>query len=504
MNIKQLLLPLTLGLLTTLIIQYFFMHKYTASDKEIQSGQTFVAPQSKSEIEPLNREIVLEHQTDLPEIKTKVEAANASYIFSNYGACLDQLTIKNNQGLLQTFDASQLTRENGCFLVALDTNTPYYYNLVDKKVGDNVTHLIYVAENATASITKEFTIHQDTHQIDLKISVDPKKDQTKVRLLYPSPQLQNGQTDTVSALYNSPKGSITKEPLDKIDVNKGWLKPTFFGSEDRYFIHTLVADPDHFAKRAFYTVTNHRLISMLESNPITQKTAWQTSFYYGPKEENALKAVNPDLTQALDYSGWLAPLSRLLLMILKYLYSFLHNYGWAIIAMTLLINIILLPLNLRGARSMKKDMEIQKKLSYVQQRYKDDPDALARERAEIINKHGMPGLGGCLPKLLQLPIFFALSRVLSSSIELHQASFLWMKDLSVPDPYYILSVLIMFSMILVASATDIKQKFMMIAMALVFGAFTAKLSAGLCLYILVGTWLTGIQTALQNMLSAKG
>jgi YidC/Oxa1 family membrane protein insertase len=164
----------------------------------------------------------------------------------------------------------------------------------------------------------------------------------------------------------------------------------------------------------------------------------------------------------------------------------------------MVINLILLPLNLFGSKSFKKYADFQKKLAYLQQRYKNDPDTLARERAELINKNGMPGAAGCLPKLLQLPIFFALSRVLSSAIQLYKAPFLWISDLSATDPYYILPVLIGSSMLFLAPTNDPKQRFTMIAMALFFGAFSANLSAGLSLYIFVGVLLGVIQNFFQQ------
>ena len=265
-------------------------------------------------------------------------------------------------------------------------------------------------------------------------------------------------------------------------------------------MHALVADQNSFAQRAYYTMEGQQgLVSILESAPIEKETEWNLSFYFGPKEEETMLPVDPRLEQTLEYSGLLAPLSRLLLLILKYLYSFLHNYGWAIVVMTLLINLILLPLNLKGTRSMKKAGEIQKKLAYLQQRYKDDPDTLNREKSELIAKHGIPGLGGCLPKLLQFPIFFALSRVLSSSIELYKAPFiLWIHDLSAPDPLYILPILIAVSMLFQSASIEPKQRFTMMAMALIFGAVSAKFSAGLCVYILVGIVLMNIQTYIQQ------
>jgi YidC/Oxa1 family membrane protein insertase len=349
------------------------------------------------------------------------------------------------------------------------------------------------------------------YQVDLKIRIIPHHDTVQARVLFGAPVLReteqiNGQSnslkeDAISGIANNQRGSIEKVALANIDLHKGWFLPTFFGSEDRYFVHALIADPQSFAQRGYYDMYGHQgLISILESSPFNTSKEWSLSFYLGPKEDQAMNAVDPRLEQTLEHSGMLAPLSRFLLLVLKYLYGFVHNYGWAIIIMTVLINLILLPLNIKSAQSMKKNAEVQKKLVYLQHRYKDDPDTLNRERNELLSKDGMAMVGGCLPKLLQLPIFFALSRVLSSSIELYKAPFIgWIQDLSVPDPYYVLPTLIGLSLIFQPNAmTDAKQRFMMLALALIFWAVALKFSAGLCLYILVGMILNIIQMFVQQ------
>lgn len=510
MNIKNLLLSLSLALLTTWAIQYFVINRYYGTDNSaVQSGRSFVAPQSQIEAQPLNREVdfIDADVADTSDaVQTRVEADHATYIFSTKGASLEQLIFKrimNNQVVaLKTIEAPGLARDNRNFLVALAKNTPFRYSLVEQKSLESGTQLTYKAETDQVSIEKVFTIHQSKFKIDLDLKITPKKDPVQVRLFYGSPSMPTVKDDVISAIYNTEKGSIQKEARGKLDMNKGWFMPNFFGSESRYFVHAMVADQNNFAQRAYYSLVGQDgLVSILESASIVKPSQWQLSFYFGPKEDDAMNLVDPRLEQTLEHSGWLAPLSRLLLMILKYLYSFLHNYGWAIVLMTLLINLVLLPLNLKSAQSMKKYTEFQKKLTYLQQRYKDDPDTLARERSELISKHGMPGIGGCLPKLLQLPIFFALSRVLSSSIELYKAPFvLWIKDLSAPDPLYILPILIVLSMLFQSSATEPKQRFMMVAIALVFGAVAVNFSAGLCLYILVGILLMNIQTFVQTKL----
>ena len=121
------------------------------------------------------------------------------------------------------------------------------------------------------------------------------------------------------------------------------------------------------------------------------------------------------------------------------------------------------------------------------------------ERVELIKKHGMPGLGGCLPLLIQMPLFIAFSRVLGNSIALYGAPMLWIKDLSVADPYYVLPFLLMVSMLLTLVASegsDKKQQISIVVMALVFGAITTKLSAGQAIYFVANALLGAIQTKL--------
>ncbi len=509
MNFKNLLLPFALASLTLFALEYFIIRPYLNPGngaEEVQSGQTFVAPQSPLEVQPLNREVNFndsEESDSLPAVQTRIETEFATYIFSNKGACLEQLIFKRHMNgeliSLKTIETPHdLSRENNCFLVGLDTNTPYNFTLIDHDQGESVSHVTYRGQTEHAIIDKTFTIYHAQFKIDLAVTITPKKEPVQVRIFFSSPAL-SVKGDVVSAIYNNQKGSVAKKARAKVDPNTGWFAPTLFGSDDRYFIHAMVADPQHFTQRAYYSLVGQtRLISILESAAITAPTQWTVSFYFGPKEEAVMTGVDPRLEQTLDYSGILAPISRALLWILNYLYRFLHNYGWAIVILTLVINLILLPLNLIGSKSMKKYTDMQKKLAYIQQRYKNDPDTLARERAELINKHGMPGVGGCLPKLLQLPIFFALSRVLSSAIELYKAPFLWIPDLSATDPYYILPVLIGGSMLFLAPTNDPKQRFTMIAMALIFGAFSANFSAGLSLYIFIGVLLGVIQNFFQQ------
>ena len=193
-----------------------------------------------------------------------------------------------------------------------------------------------------------------------------------------------------------------------------------------------------------------------------------------------------------------------MLDLLNFFYRYCDNYGIAIILITLLLKLIMLPFTIRGEQALNKSKleqaQFEKKLKYLQEKYKDNPQLLAQERAELIKKHGIPGLlGGCLPVLIQLPIFWGLSIVLSQSIELYQASFLWISDLSLPDPYYVLPILTGIGIMLHNPTGDLQKKLASIVFGIFFIAFAANFSAGLTLYICVSTWLTVIQTYILKM-----
>ena len=212
----------------------------------------------------------------------------------------------------------------------------------------------------------------------------------------------------------------------------------------------------------------------------------------------ALSLVDSRLEGVLDY-GWFAPFSKLLLYLLNFFYGLLKSYGLAIIAVTLLVRLVMVPFTLKGEQSQRKHQEAQKKLQYLEQKYKHDPELLAREKAEFARKHGVPGLLGCLPLLLQIPVFIGLQRVLTNAIELYKVPFLWVPDLSARDPYYIFPALVGMGMIAqMAQSGDPRQRIANILLAIIIAAVTANLSAGLTLFICVSTLLGLAQTALQK------
>ena len=414
------------------------------------------------------------------------------------------------------FPVNDTERENRCFLVAFDKKTPYYFTLTDRKDSDDSATLTFQAETEEGLLVKTFTVHKHLYQIDLDLKITPKKDNATIgnlRVFFPSPLMPEleetkehaksvASSDLISAIVGGDQGSIQKTLRGRVNIHQGWLIPSLFGTESRYFVHSMIKDSQAFCQRAYYKLYDQNsMMSILEGPAVHKESSWRISFYFGPKELPALIAVDPRL-ESLDYSGILGPVAKWFMMLLQWLFKFLHNYGWAIVVLAILVKLILLPLTIKAEAGQKKHAEFQKKLAYIKNRYKDDPERYKQEQTELIAKHGMPGLAGCLPLLLQLPIFWALSRVLSGSIDLYRAPFLWIPDLASKDPLYILPILTTLSMIaMMRSTSDSKQQLSSIAIALIVGAVSTSLSAGLALYIFVSTFLGVAQTFIQKRMA---
>jgi YidC/Oxa1 family membrane protein insertase len=491
MNFKELILPITFALVATMALQYFFFGKKDTVHVET----SFIAPQEKREYRPLNTAVdFFDHKRTAQSRFTDLETTWALLRFSTDGASLDSLDIKREiDGSAKTirtiFPVTETERENRCFLVGLNEKTPFYYALQSFEEKGDAYHLVYRGENDVCVMSKSFIVDKNAPKINLVLEIAPRAGKSfseMLRIFYPAPLMPDiREADVVSALVIDQLGVFSKKRVDQLPASAGWFEPELFGSDSRYFIHTMIKDTDSFAQRAYYKLENRdRLFSILESPEVHEPTAWHLSFYCGPKDLTLIAAVDERLEKALDYSGWLSHLAKLMLSILNWLFMYLHNYGLAIIVLTLLIQILLLPFMLRNneEKLKKQQKAYQQKLAELEYRFKNDPDRLTVERAELIRKEGFPGLGCLVPFLLQIPIFFALNRVLSSSFELYQAPMLWIKDLSAKDPYYILPIIVTLAMLMPEGKVDPQQRLAKVVMAVVFGAVTASFSAGLTLY----------------------
>jgi YidC/Oxa1 family membrane protein insertase len=223
----------------------------------------------------------------------------------------------------------------------------------------------------------------------------------------------------------------------------------------------------------------------------------QYDIYFGPKEQSHLKMVHgANLAEAIDY-GMFSFLVRPLLVALQWLNQYVHNYGWAIVLLTLLLTLALFPFRLKQMVSMKRMQIVQPKIKAIQEKYKryarNDPKRaeMNQEVMAVYREHNVNPLGGCLPLLLQMPLLFAFYQLLAVSIELRQAPFIaWIQDLSAKDPYYVLPVVMGITMLISQKMTpmtpgaDPMQTKMMMVMPVVFTVMFLNVSSGLNLYFL--------------------
>lgn len=222
------------------------------------------------------------------------------------------------------------------------------------------------------------------------------------------------------------------------------------------------------------------------------------SLYVGPKLESTLDTVAPGLSLTADY-GMLTVIAQPLHWILVTLHSFVGNWGVAIILLVVLIKLALFKLSEAQFRSMAKMKRLQPRLESLKERYGDDKQKLNAAMLELYQKEKINPMGGCVPLLVQIPVFFALLWVLQGSIELRHAPFFgWIQNLTAPDPYFILPVLNAIPMILTQwispqPAMDPMQAKMMKAMPFVFSVMLAFAPAGLVLYWSVNGWLSLLQ-----------
>ncbi|MHB8484733.1 MAG: membrane protein insertase YidC [Candidatus Acidiferrales bacterium] len=239
--------------------------------------------------------------------------------------------------------------------------------------------------------------------------------------------------------------------------------------------------------------TTQQPVAEMAAGPQTPGS-WSTRLYVGPKDLTELGKLQPSLSGLVQF-GYMSFVAKPLLRLLKWIYKYVPNYGWDIILLTLAINMALFPLKVKSWHSMKKMQKAMPRIKAIQEKYKKysmrDPrrKGMQEEMSAIYKEEGANPVGGCLPQLIQMPIWFALYRMLQYSIELRHAPWIgWIHDLSARDPYFILPILMTVAMYYMTkmtpqTVTDPAQQKMMMLMPLAFGIFLFMYSSGLVLYI---------------------
>ena len=510
MNIRDFIVPALLTFATLYMVNTFFAPQ-PSQEAQVQPGQSFTAAQHPDLLRPINTEVDFADDTLTGQASEKqVTTPLGYYQFTNATGGIGSLQFTHptdRDVLIQTLDVTQNEWEDYAFLTALDTYTPFYYTLEQYEDTDATIEIVYTASSSQARIRKAYTVHKNTYQVDCALTVEPLQEGgCAPRMFIPAPRIQEiARYDEPRLIVYNNQNTLTKHAAKDLH-NQLWVKPSLFGVENRYFVHTMIADEDSFVQRAYARLDSENgITSILEGPRVTEKQTWTLSFYCGPKEVASLAKVDSRLEETLEY-GWFAPVSKTMVWLLKWMHEYVGNYGWAIILLTVIIRLLLLPFAVRGEASMKSSSgDFARKKKQLEHKYKDDQETLMREQYKLAKEHGMmPSMMGCLPMLLQVPVFIGLNYALRNSIVLYKAPFIgWIHDLSAPDPYYVLPILIGGSLFITAmNAQQKQQKMAMSLLAVLLVGFTSNFSAGLALYIAASSILGVMQTTLAKKLKA--
>ena len=364
-------------------------------------------------------------------------------------------------------------------------------------------------------ITKRYTLQRGDYLVKLDYLVENRSSEAFSASLFGQLKRDNSVDPGVSddglfamKPFMGVAYSSSEDPYNKLAFHKLKEKPLNEQMEggwvaiiQHYFLSAWV--PDQSANNSFKTVVTRQGLNIVRFTSPSQTVAageqgtLSAAIYIGPKDQYRLEEISPGLELTVDY-GWLWWIAQPLFWLLTKLYSVFGNWGWAIIGVTVLVKAAFFQLNAKAFTSMANMRKVQPKLMELRERYADDRQKQSQAMMELYKKEKINPVGGCLPMLVQMPVFIALYWVLMESVELRHAPFmLWINDLSAMDPYFVLPLIMGASMFIQQKLNpppaDPMQAKIMQWMPIVFTFFFLFFPAGLVLYWVVNNTLSIIQ-----------
>ena len=303
-------------------------------------------------------------------------------------------------------------------------------------------------------------------------------------------------------------GKLDKATPDKEDIRTGQV--AWAALQDKYFVAAAIP-ADELAHQVVVRKEADKLVSVgLQTQSVQDRVSMHYRLFIGPKEYETLKGLGVGLEDTIDfgwfiYGSWsiVRAVAKPLFYAIRYLHDITHNYGVAIILVTVGIKLLLAPLAYKSYKSMKQMAAVQPELQVLQKKYADDRERLNKELMKLYKDKKVNPVGGCLPMFFQIPVFVALFNILYMTIELRQAPFvLWIKDLSVQDPYYVLPILMGVTMFIQQkiqpTTMDPKQAQIMLLLPIFLTFLFVTFPAGLVLYWLTNNVLTILQQVITD------
>ncbi len=411
--------------------------------------------------------------------------------------------INEETNQIKLFDANQLRPLELRFSDANVNDEAFKVSVVANQSQIDATQekqaLVLTQNLSTTTVTKTITFYPDGHY---DVTVSTSTPQSFFMTTGFRPNVLADMYADHGALLKLNDGSLKTFLDSEMDKTENLTGVKFASAFDRYYTSVL------------YNFDNSMAVSIMKDSNndpqmfIQGNTNLTVSGYAGPKEHILLKSLNPELVDVIEY-GFFTFIAKPMFTFLAFLQGYIGNWGWTIVILTIIIKLILYPLSYKGMVSMQKLKELAPKIKDIQAKYKDDKQKQSAQMMELYKKHGANPMGGCLPLILQIPVFFAIYRVLLNSIELKGAEWiLWIHDLAEMDPYFVLPILMGVSMFLQQKLTpntlqDEMQKKIFQFLPVVFTFFFLWFPAGLTLYWFINNVFTIAQQYYINTLFEK-
>jgi YidC/Oxa1 family membrane protein insertase len=517
---KRLITAVTLSILVIVMFQFLFPAP--------KKTEVVVPPQERAIV----KEIDVKSFVPTPPVSTENEKESAIatdrgvITFSDIGGAIKRIELKQHK----KNDSSEP-------LVLVDEKNPvhYIFSIKDSSgalpldsakysISTKPNQVIYTLNLAGLQIAKQYTLHNSNDTIDLQIYIKNTADKPK-ELAYQiisgagivEPNMAEKRLIEVTAKVDG-KTVGFKRPKNNIITNPGII--SWVALKTRYF--SLIMKPFGQTKQQFHNFAiGEDLVAGVEMERITipadSIVEQKYVLYAGPSVASELKKIGMEFEETINYGffGWIA---KTLLFMLGLCHNLVKSWGLSIIILSVLLNVLLFPLTLKSFQSMQKMHELHPQMEKLKIQFKDNPQKLNKEIMGLYKTYNINPLGGCLPLLLQMPIFIALYQALTKSIDLRGAGFLWIKDLSMPDAVAIpatlplignhINILPLVMVVLMVLQQKVstkvmgsavteeqmqQQKMMLIIMPIMFGFIFYNMPSGMVLYWVVNTLLTIVE-----------
>lgn len=501
---KKVWIALILSMAVLFFYPYFIQQFYPAQETQKTAEEAAPAERQAREAAP-----AVPAPPPVKEVRTVVETPLFSSVLSSNGGSIMSFELKRySEGLEdeRIVNASEKVGKRESFATRIEINgtmenisfSPSAEALsIDES---QEAELVYKGTSSTGLIIeKRYLFSGDAYLIDTGLKVtNPTGNTISVRAETVLFADVSGTDDTgyhQGPVIKTADKLIRQDEGDPAAAGTGRIK--WLGLEDKYFLSALIPQAD---KQVSWTAEapapgQSRAAFQL---PLTLAPGETASFSYGsfigPKEYDRLVKQGLGLEESIEF-GWFDWLAKPSLVILNFFNRFLGNYGLSIIALTVIIKILFYPLTKKSLNSMREMQKMQPQLAALKEKHKNDKEKMNKELMELYKRNKINPLGGCLPMMLQIPVFIALYEVLYVAIELrHAPFFLWIQDLSAKDPYYITPILMGATMFvqqkMTPTAMDPAQQKIMMFLPLVFTFMFLTFPSGLVLYWLVNNVLT--------------